>query len=80
MNKTYQWIDANEELPPVMAKWGISKVVLCIDSLDRVGFGIYMDGSQQVQRPGWFSGGGVGEDSRRITHWMPIPKREEVQE
>lgn len=71
-----KWIDVDDRLPEILGYSGHSKVVLCIDSLDRVGFGIYMDGSKQLQREGWFTGGGVGEDSRKITHWMPIPKRE----
>ena len=69
------WIDVNERLPKIESL-GSSKVVWCLDSLDRVGFGMYMDGSQQLQGAGWFTAGSVGEQNRTITHWMPIPRKE----
>ena len=69
-----KWIPVNEKLPDCDDKWGISKVVLCLDARGRVGFGIYQNGEKQLYHAGWFTGGSVGEDSVTITHWMPLPE------
>jgi len=64
-----KWIPVIEKLPGCDDKWGVSKIVLCLDARERVGFGIYYNGEKQ-----WFTGGGVGEDSVTVTHWMPLPE------
>ena len=69
-----KWIPVNEKLPDCDDKWGISKIVLCLDARGRVGFGIYQNGEKQLYHAGWFTGGGVGEDSVTVTHWMPLPE------
>jgi Lar family restriction alleviation protein len=68
------WIPVTERLPDCDDKWGISKIVLCLDARGRVGFGIYQNGEKQLYHAGWFTGGGVGEDSVTVTHWMPLPE------
>jgi hypothetical protein len=68
-----EWIPVNEKLPDCDDKWGISKIVLCLDARGRVGFGIYQNREKQLYHAGWFTGGGVGEDCVTVTHWMPIP-------
>ena len=68
-----KWIPVNEKLPDCDDKWGISKIVLCLDARGRVGFGIYQNGERQLYHKGWFTGGDVGENSVTVTHWMPIP-------
>ncbi len=72
-----KWISVEEKLPECDTKWGNSKVVLCIDSKGRIGFCIYVNDKSQLQHKGWFTGGGVGEESRKITHWMPLLKPSE---
>jgi hypothetical protein len=69
-----KWIPVSEKLPDCDDKWGISKIVLCLDARGRVGFGIYQNGEKQLYHAGWFTGGGVGEDSVTVTHWMPLPE------
>ena len=69
-----KWIPVNEKLPDCDDKWGISKIVLCLDARGRAGFGIYQNGEKQLYHAGWFTGGGVGEDSVTVTHWMPLPE------
>jgi hypothetical protein len=69
-----KWIPVKERLPDYDDKWGISKIVLCLDARGRVGFGIYQNGEKQLYHAGWFTGGGVGEDSVTVTHWMPLPE------
>ena len=68
-----KWIPVSEKLPDCDDKWGISKIVLCLDARGRVGFGIYQNGEKQLYHEGWFTGGEVGENCVKITHWMPIP-------
>jgi len=68
-----RWIPVTERLPDCDDKWGISKIVLCLDDEGRVGFGIYQNGKKQLYH-GWFTGGDVGEGGVTVTHWMPIPE------
>lgn len=68
------WVSVDERLPECDPGYGVSKIVWCADAWSRLGFGIYQDGTAQLQNEGWFTGGKVGEDSVKITHWMPIPK------
>ena len=68
-----KWISVNDRLPECSEKYGISKVVLCLDARGRAGFGIYQNGERQLYHEGWFTGGEVGENCVKITHWMPIP-------
>lgn len=72
--KMMEWISVNERLPECDAKWGISKIVLCVDAKGRRGLGIYQNGETQLQSKGWFTGGEVGENSVKVTHWMPLPE------
>lgn len=65
------WISVEEELPEAVGNFHTSRVVWCIDAQGKTGFGIY---SRELRREGWFLGGGVGDNSVRITHWMPLPK------
>ncbi len=71
--KETQWISVNDRLPECIDKYGISKIVLCLDARGRTGFGIYQNGERQLYHEGWFTGGEVGENCVKITHWMPIP-------
>ena len=59
-----KWIPVSEKLPDCDDKWGISKIVLCLDARGRVGFGIYQNGERQLYHKGWFTGGDVGEEQR----------------
>ena len=68
-----KWISVNDRLPECIEKYGISKIVLCLDARGRAGFGIYQNGERQLYYEGWFTGGEVGENCVEITHWMPIP-------
>jgi hypothetical protein len=68
-----RWIPVTERVPDCDDKWGISKIVLCLDAEGRVGFGIYQNGKKQLYH-GWFTGGDVGEGGVTVTHWMPIPE------
>lgn len=36
-----KWIPVSDKLPECDEKYGISKIVLCLDARGRVGFGIY---------------------------------------
>jgi len=54
-----EWIKVKDRLP-----W-------CFDARGKTGFGIYQ---RELRDEGWFTGGGVGEDSVTITHWMPLPE------
>ena len=65
------WFSTEKDLPKCDEKFGVSEIVLCLDARNGVGFGIYVK-KGQLQNEGWFVGGGVGEDSVTITHWMPI--------
>lgn len=65
------WIPVTERLPECHEKWGMSNVVWCLDAHGKTGFGIYQ---KQLRDEGWFIGGGVGEGSVKITHWMPLPE------
>lgn len=69
-----RWISVTERLPDCDDKWGISRIVLCLDAEGRVGFGIYQNGKKQLYHEGWFTGGDVGEGGVTVTHWMPIPE------
>jgi len=69
-----KWIPVSEKLPDCDDKWGMSKIVLCLDARGRVGFGIYQNGEKQLYHAGWFTGGDVGADSVTVTHWMPLPE------
>jgi|BioPla2DNA2_1021312.scaffolds.fasta_scaffold459100_1 hypothetical protein len=73
-----EWIPVGEKMPECDKKYGVSKVVLCIDANDKIGFGIYQNGKVQLQHEGWFLGGGVGEGSVKITHWIPLPSPPKV--
>ena len=68
------WIPVTERLPDCDDKWGISKIVLCLDARGRAGFGIYQNGEKQLYHAGWFTGGDVGEGGVTVTHWMPLPE------
>ena len=68
------WVSADERLPECDSKYGVSKVVWCADAQGKVGFGIYQDGTAQLQNEGWFIAGKAGEGDIKITHWMPVPK------
>jgi len=52
-----QWISVNDRLPECIDKYGISKIVLCLDARGRAGFGIYQNGEKQLYHEGWFTGG-----------------------
>lgn len=64
------WVSVSERLPECDEKFGASKVVWCLDARGKTGFGIYQ---KQLRDEGWFVGGGAGENSVIITHWMPLP-------
>jgi hypothetical protein len=59
-----KWIPVSEKLPDCDDKWGISKIVLCLDARKRVGFGIYQNGEKQLYHAGWFTGGGIKNKNR----------------
>lgn len=69
-----KWIPVSDKLPECDEKYGISKIVLCLDARGRIGFGIYQNGKKQLYHAGWFTGGSVGEDSVMVTYWMPLPE------
>lgn len=69
--KSSGWIPVTERLPECDEEYGISRVVWCLDAYKKTGFGIYQ---KHLRQEGWFTGGGVGENSIKITHWMPLPK------
>lgn len=72
-----EWVSVDEQLPRCIEKFGMSKVVLACDFRGNVGFAIYQDGTGQLgNRKGWFTGGGVGEESVMITHWSEINRPE----
>ena len=66
------WVNAEERLPEVDPKYGISRVLLCVDVDGRVGFGIFMHGGV-VNVDGWFTHG-IGGNGRIITHWTELNK------
>jgi len=74
------WVSVDEKLPKCDSKYGVSNVVWCADAQGKVGFGIYQDGTAQLQNEGWFIAGKAGEGDIKITHWMPIPKPSMVEE
>lgn len=41
-NQETKWISVNDRLPECIEKYGISKIVLCLDARGRVGFGIVL--------------------------------------
>ena len=55
-----KWIPVNEKLPDCDDKWGISKIVLCLDARGRAGFGIYQNGEKQYVGVGGKTAAGVG--------------------
>jgi hypothetical protein len=61
----------SERLPDCVGKYEHSRVVWVLDAYRKTGFGIYQ---RELKSEGWFTGGGVGEESVRITHWMPLPE------
>ncbi|MFA5385094.1 MAG: DUF551 domain-containing protein [Eubacteriales bacterium] len=65
------WVSVEERLPEYFKDYGFSKVVWCLDAHGKTGFGIYQ---KELQHKGWFIGGGAGENSAIITHWMPLPE------
>lgn len=65
-----EWISTSERLPECIGKYQHSKIVWCLDAHGKTGFGIYQ---KQLRNEGWFIGGGAGENSVIITHWMPLP-------
>lgn len=67
------WTSVDERLPDCN-KSGVSNIVWCLDARGRMGFGIYQNGQGPLYHKGWFTGGDVGSDDIRITHWMPLPK------
>lgn len=75
-----EWISVEERLPECDDKYGISKVVWCCDAWGRIGFAIYENGKIQLRQGAWFTGGSVGEDSVKITHWMYLPYPPTVRE
>lgn len=72
--ESLSWVSVDEKLPKCDSKYGVSNVVWCADAQGKVGFGIYQDGTAQLQNEGWFIAGKAGEGDIKITHWMPIPK------
>lgn len=65
------WISVNKRLPECVKGFKHSKVVWCLDAHGKTGFAIYQ---KELRNEGWFTGGDVGENSVRITHWMSIPE------
>jgi len=65
------WVSVDDRLPECIGKHKFSKIVWCLDAFGKMGFGIYQ---KELRHEGWFTGGGVGENSVKITHWMPLPE------
>ena len=68
------WISVADRLPECDPRFGASNIVWCYDAHGKQGLGIYTDDKCGLRFPSWFTGGGVGENSVVITHWMPLPE------
>jgi len=74
-----EWISVNDRLPDTDPKFGMSRVVLCMDACGRVGFGIYTRSRADITADFtlwddcWFTTG-VAEEHRTITHWTELDK------
>jgi len=72
--ESVSWIPVEVRLPDCENDYGVSQIVWGLDAHGRTGFAIYQNGTGRLRHEGWFTGGGLGEDSVKITHWMPIPR------